>query len=47
MYAQHFPLPKVALFNAESEAVELDEVSHNQWTNITDSLSSIIGEQVG
>ncbi len=37
---------KVAVFNAESEADELDDVSHNQWTNISDSPSFIIGEQV-
>ena len=34
------------MFNAESEADELDDVSHNQWTNISDSPSFIIGEQV-
>jgi hypothetical protein len=44
---RHFLFHKVVAFNAESEATELqDEVSHNQWTDISESPSFIIGEQV-
>ncbi|XP_028395260.1 actin-related protein 8-like [Dendronephthya gigantea] len=36
---------QVASFNAESEADELDEVSHNQWTDTSNYPSYIVGEQ--
>ena len=36
---------QVASFNAESEPDELDEVSHNQWTNISDGPPFVTGEQ--
>lgn len=37
---------QVAMFNAESYPTVLDEVSHNQWTNVSHSPSYVVGEQV-
>ena len=37
---------KVSTFNAEAIPTELDETSHNQWTDVSACPSFVVGEQV-